>query len=200
LRLDIEELAKENMLSYEKVKRVILATENPTERKIRFLALLTSALPKGQPKPILTGGSAIEIYLDGTLRTGEMDLVYDVEALKKILKAWHFDLGSALRSYLNDELGLAVDLVGEKLNGSYDRVTTITTPYGPATVIGVEDLILKRLASAKFWNVATDMDQSYLLAKSQQALVDWKYLQEQAEKNDVEDYLKKLKTMLKSNS
>ena len=186
-----------NMRAYERIKRVILETDDPTEKKIRFLALLTSALPKKEPRPILTGGSAIEIYLDGTLRTGDMDLVYDVAELKKILKSWNFGTGPALRSYANDELSLAVDLVGEKLNGAYDKVTTITTSFGPATVIGIEDLILKRLASAKFWKVATDMEQCYLLAKSQEDKIDWKYLEEQAKKDDIGDYLKKLRRMLK---
>ena len=185
------------MLAYEKVKRVILETNDPTERKIRFLAMLTSSLPKEEPKPVLTGGSAIEIYLDGILRTGDMDVVYNVANLKKILKFWHFELGSALRSYVNEELGLAMDIVGEQLNGSYNKLTTITTDYGPVIVIGIEDLILKRLASAKFWKLATDMEQSYLLAKSQESKIDWEYLGNQAKKEDISDYLKKLKASLK---
>lgn len=121
----------------------------------------------------------------------------DETELKKILKAWHFEIGSALRSYLNEELGLAVDIVGEQLSGSYDKLTTITTDYGPVIVIGIEDLILKRLASAKFWKVATDMEQSYLLAKSQESKIDWEYLERQAKKEDISDYLKKLKASLK---
>lgn len=185
------------MLAYEKIKRVILETDDPTERKIRFLALLTSSLLKKEPKPVLTGGSAIEIYLDGMLRTGDMDVVYNVAELKKILKVWHFEVGAAFRSYINEELGLAVDSVGEELSGSYDKLTTITTDYGPVTVIGVEDLILKRLASAKFWKVATDMEQSFLLANSQENKIDWEYLEERANKEDVSDYLSKLKARLK---
>ena len=56
------------MTSYRTVKRVVLAVDDPTERKVRFMALLNSSLPKGGRRPILTGGSAIEVYLDGTLR------------------------------------------------------------------------------------------------------------------------------------
>lgn len=185
------------MLGYEKIKRIILETDDPTERKIRFLALLTSSLPKKEPKPVLTGGSAVEIYLDGILRTGAIDVVYNVAELKKILKNWRFKLGGILRSYINEELGLAVDLVGEQLSGSYDKLTTITTDYGPVVVIGIEDLILKRLASAKFWKVTTDMEQSYLLAKSQETKIDWAYLEERARKEDIHDYLSKLRASLK---
>ncbi|MDG6905654.1 MAG: hypothetical protein JRN20_07715 [Nitrososphaerota archaeon] len=187
------------MPEYERVKRVVLGTEDPTERKLRFLALLTSSLPKAKGKPVLTGGSAIEIYLDGMLRTGDMDIIYNVAALKKILKKWHFELGSALRSYYNEDLGLAVDLVGDRLSGSNDKVTTITTEYGPVTVVGIEDLILKRLASAKFWKVPTDMEQSYLLARSQQDRMDWDYLESEAKKRDIADYLRKLRKLLEKN-
>jgi hypothetical protein len=184
------------MQEYERMKRVVLDTEDPTERKLLFLALLSSSLPKRSGKPVLTGGSAIEIYLDGVLRTGDMDIVYNVAELKRVLKELHFKLGSAFRSYYNEELGLAVDIVGEKLNGSSDRVTTITTKYGPVTVIGIEDLILKRLASAKFRKNPTDREQSYLLARSQFDTLDWDYLAVEAKKEDIRDYLRKLKDLL----
>jgi hypothetical protein len=184
------------MIGYERVKRAILATEDPTERKIRFMALLTSSLPKGRIRPVLTGGSAIEVYLDGTLRTGDMDVVYNVKALEGVLRAWRFALGGGLRSWANEELGLAVDMVGEEFKGSYERVTTITTDYGPATIMGIEDLIIRRLSSAKFWKVPTDIEQAYLLAKAHDENIDWPYVEEEARRADVGDYLAKLKTML----
>lgn len=179
------------------MRRVILETDDPTERKIRFMALLTSALPKGRTRPVLAGGSAIEVYLDGTLRTGDMDVVYNVKALTKVLRLWQFSRGGGLRTWANDQLGLAVDLVGEEYGGSYDRVTTITTDYGPATIMGIEDLMVKRLASAKFWNVPTDMEQAYLLAKAHGDSIDWKYVEEEARRSDLTDFVAKLKGMLK---
>ena len=184
------------MIGYSRVKRVILATGDPTERKIRFMALLTSSLPKGRRMPVLAGGSAIEVYLDGALRTGDMDIVYDVKALEEVLKAWRFSLGGGLRAWANEELGLALDTVGEDYSGSYERVTTITTEYGPATIMGVEDLIVKRLGSAKLWNVPTDFEQAFLLAKAHYDNVDWNYVQDECRKADTDDYLAKLKRML----
>ena len=172
---------------------MVLGTEDPTERKVRFMALLTSNLPKTGQRPVLAGGSAIEVYLDGVLRTGDLDVVYDVAALRKVLKTWKFEIGGGLRSWVNDELGLAVDTVGKKLGGSYERVTTITTPYGPASIIGMEDLVLKRLASAKFWKVPTDFEQAYLLVKAQGNRMDWTYLELEAERAGVTDLLRKLK-------
>jgi len=183
------------MLAYERVRKVILGTEDPTERKIRLLALLTSSLPKGPVRPVLVGGSAVEVYLDGTLRTGDMDLVYNVKALKQVLRAWYFSLGRGLRSWANDELSLAVDMVGEDYSGSYERVTTITTDFGPATIMAIEDLIIKRLSSAKFWKVPSDVEQAYLLAKAHYDRIDWPYVEEQARKADVSDFLVKLKSM-----
>lgn len=165
---------------------------------MRFIALLTSSLPKVGSRPVLAGGSAIEVYLDGVLRTGDMDIVYDVALLKKVLKSWKFETGGGLRSWFNDELGLAVDMVGRELNGSYERVTTITTPYGPATIIGIEDLVLKRLASAKFWKVPTDFEQAYLLVNAHGDRIDWTYLDEEAGNAGVRDLLQELKRALRS--
>lgn len=183
------------MIPYERVKRVILGTDDPTERKIRYVALLTSSLPKAGRKPVLAGGSAIEVYLSGTLRTGDMDIVYDVDALTRLLRRWRFE--RAFRSWANDELELAVDAVGGSLTGSYDKTTTIITKYGPATVIGIEDLILKRLASAKHRRYPSDMEQAYLLAKAHEERVDWKYVEEGTERDGTSDYLRKLRSMLK---
>lgn len=187
------------MIAYDRVKRVVLGTEDPTERKVRFMALLTSSLPKNRRPPILVGGSAIEVYLDGTLRTGDMDVVYDMRELEEVIRAWRFDRGG-LRSWANGELGLAVDMVGDDYGGSLERVTTITTDYGPATVSSIEDLILKRLASAKFWHVPTDLEQSFLLAKAHEDRIDWGYVEAEAEKTDTVDYLTKLKKMLAGES
>jgi hypothetical protein len=186
------------MTPYARVRRVVLGTEDPTERKLRFLALLTSALPKAEPRPVLAGGSAIEIYLDGVLRTGDMDVVYDVAPLRGVLESWKFEQGGGLRSWINDELGLAVDMVGKELSGSYERVTTITTQFGPATVIGVEDLVLKRLASAKFWRVPTDYEQAYLLVKAHGDRIDWAYLERESDVAGVRDLLEDLKRALPS--
>jgi hypothetical protein len=184
------------MIGYSRVKRVILATDDPTERKIRFMALLTSSLPKGRWRPVLVGGSAVEIYLDGMLRTGDMDIVYNRRALGGVLKAWKFSIGGGLRAWANEELGLAVDMVSEDYAGSYERVTTITTQYGPATISGIEDLIVKRLASAKFWNVPTDVEQAFLLAEAHYDSIDWNHIEQEARKADIGDYLINLEGML----
>ena len=184
------------MLAYSTVKRVILQTGDPTERKVRFMALLTSALPKRGARPVLVGGSAVEVYLDGVLRTGDMDVVHEPRALRPVLEAWRFDLGTGMRAWVNDELGLAVDMVGGELAGSTERTTTITTDYGPATIIGVEDLVLKRLASAKHWKVPADMEQAYLLAKAFEEKLDWAYVEAEAGRGLVADYLQTLKRML----
>ena len=183
------------MIAYRRVKQVVISTEDPTERKVRFMALLNSSLPKGGHRPVLTGGSAIEVYLDGTLRTGDMDIVFRRTVLEEALKAWRFGRGFGLRSWVNEELGLAVDMVGEELSGSYDLVTTITTDFGPAVIIGIEDLILKRLSSAKFWKVPSDMEQAYLLMKAHVKDLDWDYIGAEARKENITDYLSKLKGM-----
>jgi hypothetical protein len=131
------------------------------------------------------------------LRTGDMDIVYPKKELESVLTPWAFALGRGMRAWANEELGLAVDMVGGELSGSGEKLTTITTEYGPAVIVGVEDLILRRLASAKHWRVPTDMEQAYLLARAYEDTVDWTYVKAQAEKDMTGDYLQKLESMLK---
>ncbi|MDE1858219.1 MAG: hypothetical protein KGI26_04020 [Thaumarchaeota archaeon] len=183
------------MPAYSTVRRAVLGTGDPTERKVRFMALLTAELPKGK-RPVLTGGSAIEVYMDGTLRTGDMDIVYPARELEAVLRSWRFALGGGLRSWVNDELGLAVDMVGGELSGSAEKLATFTTEYGPATILGVEDLVLKRLMSAKFGGVPTDVEQAYLLARAYSDTMDWGYVEAAAQRGLVADSLETLKGML----
>ncbi|HUH82242.1 MAG TPA: hypothetical protein VLX33_00010 [Nitrososphaerales archaeon] len=143
------------------MKKAVLETYDPTERKIRFMALLTSALPKGR---------------------------------RPVLRAWDFSLGD-LTTWASEALGLG-DVVGEGYTGSYEKVTTITTQYGLATIAPIEDLVVKRLASAKSWNLPTDVEQAFLLAKGHDDNTDWGYVQEESRRAEVDDYLAKLKEML----
>src|SRR5208282_2492234 len=44
-----------------------------------------------------------------------------------------------------------LDLCGPNLSGSHARIHVIETPYGPARIAAVEDLLAKRLAELKHW-------------------------------------------------
>jgi len=57
-------------------------------------------------------------------------------------------------------------------------------------------LVVKRLASAKSWNLPTDVEQAFLLAKGHDDNTDWGYVQEESRRAEVDDYLAKLKEML----
>jgi hypothetical protein len=45
-------------------------------------------------------------------------------------------------------------------------------------------------------NNPRDMEQSFLLARSQLDTLDWDYLEAEAKKEDIRDYLRKLKDLL----
>jgi len=91
-------------------------------------------------------------------------------------------------------------MVGEDYRGSYDRVTTIITRYEPATISGMEDLIVKLLASAKSWNTPTDIEQAFLMAKAHEDNIDWNYIEDESRRGDIGDCLAKLKEMLAKSS
>jgi hypothetical protein len=68
----------------------------------------------------------------------------------------------------------------------------IVTPYGEVKLAGVEDLIVKRLASAKFWRIPTDFDHALLLLRRFRADVDQAYLKWAASSAEVSDALDQL--------
>src|SRR2546428_9265464 len=54
--------------------------------------------------------------------------------------------------WLNEQLGVAIQIVGDSLAGSFEKTRTIQTgPYN-VKAIGAEDLIVDRLSHAKLWN------------------------------------------------
>jgi hypothetical protein len=67
---------------------------------------------------------------------------------------------------------------------------------GPATVTGVEDLVLRRLASVKHWGGPTDFEQAFLLLRSQGDRVDWGYLEGKAKQDGTADLLTRLRAAL----
>jgi hypothetical protein len=58
---------------------------------------------------------------------------------------------------------------------------------------GVEDLIVKRLASAKFWRIPTDLDHALLLLQRFQSELDQEYLARAASSATVSDALEQLR-------
>ena len=180
------------MIPYPDVLAALGRTANPTERRVHFAALLSKVIGTSKADLIVVGGSAIEIYTSAEYTTGDIDVVAKMpENLKDILVAWRFE--KVGRVWANDELGLVVDIVNRFYTGDETRTQIVTTVYGPIRVAAIEDLLVKRLASAKHWRMKGDLEHAKMLAVLYGDRIDWNYVERFASKYDVSDVLSSLR-------
>lgn len=176
------------MIPYEEVVVAVRKARSPTEGRIYFAALLASAAGVPPDDFIVVGGSAIEFHTVGEYTSSDVDIVSSRwSGLRDVLRGWRFTGG--LRVWVNVDLGIAVDLVKHPYTGDIGRTHVVSTPYGEIRVAGIEDLLVKRLASTKHWKVAGDFEHARLLAVLYREKIDWAYVGQLAKTYDVEDVL-----------
>jgi len=168
---------------------------SPTERRLRFAALLASELRASETEFVIVGGSAIEFYTRGDYTTGDVDVVYTGHAdVGRLLLAWRFIRQG--RIWLNEGLGIVLDFVKPPYTGDLTRTQVLETAYGSIRLAALEDLIVKRLASAKHWRRPGDADHAQLLAAGYEERIEWAYVERLAAEYDVEDLLAVLRRWL----
>jgi len=134
-------------VSREEFDRALATARNSSERTLHIGALLQKAMGR---EVIVVGGSAIDVYATGRMPSLDVDLVTERAAAIPVLQGWGFSNRQG-RTWRRADLAVDIDLVPGELTGSLRRSPTFQTPYGPVRVLGVEDLVLKRLAELQHW-------------------------------------------------
>jgi hypothetical protein len=172
------------MTTAEEVGRILNSTTARHERILNFGALLAR---ESGSDVVIVGGSAIEIYTRGGYVSGYIDVRANRKEVHRALSAWDFkDEG---RLWIRLDWGIAIDVVGDQYSGDPYRATTVSTPYGPVQIAAVEDVFVKRLASAKHWQVKAALEEADLLWGDYRDSMDAAYLDRQARAYDVTDLL-----------
>jgi len=183
------------MSSYDIVRNAVKAAESPTQARLHFAALLAREAGLGPDDFIVVGDSAIEFHTVGEYTSGGIDIVSSrSDALRGVLRGWKFTGGP--RVWVSDDLEIVVDLGKYPYTGDVARTQVVTTPFGTVRIAGAEDLLVKRLASAKHWRIPGDVDHARLLAVLYRDRMDWDYVRRFAALNDVVDYLDALLTSI----
>ena len=160
-------------------ERIRQATDE-VEKLILLGAWLTEEAEKrGIRPPVVVGGSAVEIYTLGYYKSGDIDLVGPREFVKEVLLSSGYFREEG-RFLISDELGLFVEVPGDRLDGSYEKVREVKVPElgVKAYVIGIEDLVIDRLKACVFWKSEDDcLWAKYLLEKYREE-IDLNYLKE----------------------
>ena len=108
----------------------------------------------------------------------DVDLVASSDGLDRVLSLWGFrQLG---RHWIHEELALAIEAPGSRLEGERDRATELAICGSRAYVIGIEDLIIDRVCSYVTWGSQADGRWASILLELHKARVDRDYLRRRA--------------------
>lgn len=139
-------------------------------------------------KPILVGGSAVELYTVGERESIDIDIIASRMELIPLLE----EMGFMERDGTYRKEDVVVDLVG---SSTKERVKDVKLKGvdGEIRVIGLEDLVVDRLNACKHWDSDRDCDHAEYLLKIYGETLDEAYLGKRAKEEDVDDVLKKLR-------
>lgn len=157
------------------------------KKKMLLVGYLADRLSKSGHSLFLVGGQAVETYTAGQFTTGDIDITTTNQAATEEKLS---QLGFAREGmvWLNERLGVAVHIVGTHPTGS-EKVRTVDVGPYRVRVVGVEDLIIDRLAQAKFWKSRRDAEQAIVLFNGFRKSIDLEYLRNRAREEKVEDIL-----------
>lgn len=173
---------------YKAQVRKICREHDELKRKLKFVGLLSEILAPEGIVPVLVGGTALEFYTFGGYATSDVDIV--VSGRKKaaeVLEEIGFQREG--RHWYNEEMDVAVEIPDKALAGSLEKTVTVSIDGKKVRVIGPEDLLVDRLAAAKFWKVQGDLDWAVSLLLLHRDKIDREYLEKAAAKEDVSDTL-----------
>jgi hypothetical protein len=145
---------------------------------------------RAKEKPVLVGGGAVEFYSFGQFVTGDLDLCAQTAALAAVLD----DMGFSKEGMYFIRGKLFIHVLGPGFKGRSDEVS-----IGKGLnirVISLEDLIVDRLNSCKFWKYVTDCEQARYLLGTYREKLDYEYLKERAVQDDVQDALDEFRAQI----
>lgn len=156
-------------------------TEAPLKKQLMMAALITNLLEqKGKGAPIVIGGCALSYYTREVYFTADIDFAYaDRNALNSVLN--EIDFRQEGRYWINADLKIAVEAPASTLSGEDSPVETVEIEDNfYCKIIGIEDLIIDRLNSCKYWKSEIDCEMVELLIKKYLKELDWTYLEKKA--------------------
>ncbi len=178
------------------ISEILKNIKDPAKRRVAFLGILTEELKNNNKfLPVIVGGEALEIYTQGNYTTGDIDIIINEskQTLLNVLEKWGFK--EIDRFIVNEELDIYIDVCGS----IFDKKRTNKIKINDniiITLITVEDLIIDRFCSYKFWKIKEDFRWGLILLYNYKEKIDEKYLKERASAENVSDVLKKAKNKI----
>lgn len=164
---------------------------DPLTRRLLLVGIITKELKDKDIGPIVVGGLAVEFYTAGGYTTGDIDLVYSgYQEIGKVLEGLGFTKEG--RHWLNEELGVLIEVPASALAGAYDRLALVDIEGLKVYVIGIEDIILDRLCAFVHWGSLDDGRWAREMAALHRGDIDWNYLKARAKEEQVSEAAEQL--------
>jgi hypothetical protein len=170
----------------------IAAEQVDFKRKMMFLGWLTNEMKREGVDFTVVGGEAAEIYTFGKYESADIDIVTSGSiALREKLAEIGFQ--NQGKDWWSDDLRIFLEIPSSAIAGDEARVNIIDLGDEMfVKVIGIEDMILDRLAACEFWKYKIDCEIALdLLARYREEL-DMGYLETKAKADNVFSKLREL--------
>jgi len=161
-------------------------------KKLQILALLTQRLEQHGVRPVLVGGTALELYTAGAYATADMDIVVaDREVAIQALREMGFEPHG--RHWFHPQREVAIEIPDTDLAGDYARLLEVEIADGEVVYcIGIEDLLVDRLNAAVHWQSSEDARWAKNLLRNHAMRLDWDYLWQRAREEGTAQVLEAL--------
>jgi len=167
-----------------------VSLEDGPTRVAALAAWLQSLAPTTEESPVLVGGGAVELYSGGAYRTGDLDFVGRLgEEGERQLEAAGFRRRG--RHWIHEEHQIFLEFPSDHLQEGESAAIIKVGEYS-VVVIGLEELIVDRLAAWRFWSSEIDAVNAVRLIQGSAADLDPARLREIAEDRGVAPALRAL--------
>lgn len=168
------------------LERLLDGVGETLARRLTFVALLGAGVRAlGWSAPVVVGGHAVEFYTAGRYATQDIDLAGASEPVAQVLSRWGFERQG--RHWYDSGLGIVVEVPGRTLPPEErDHVVAVEVAGGVALVLGIEDLIVDRLAACVHWRDEESCRWAKVLLRTPFD-IDAEYLDRRVREEDVAD-------------
>jgi predicted nucleotidyltransferase len=170
---------------------------NLLDRRMWVLAVITQAVADLGVRPIVVGGSAVELYTLQDYATHDVDVVMPVSPeIAVVLEKLGF--GREGRYWVHKDTDVLLEMPSDSLAGDLDRVARVEIDDMCVYIIGIEDLVIDRLNACKHWQSQEDCRWAERLVDIHFRTLDWPYLERRAEEEKTIDVLEAIRRKLSS--
>lgn len=179
------------MCNKEKIREILANYDNSKAiSRLNVAAVISDELKKYNNELVVVGGSAVEFYSAASYMTRDIDFIpRSLIGIKDTMLELGFkNDGNAI--WYHPDAEIIVEFPKGPLDGSYEKVCVVETPYGDVSIIGIEDIIADRACAVQYWRDSSEWTKYLLMTHFNS--IDFDYLTKRAFETGCEKVLKEI--------